>query len=269
MEFGHVGAHCALSGCHQQDFLPFTCESCKLDFCLAHRLADQHACSVATASKRKVILCSHCQCSIQMTAAEDEDMVLAVHISLHCAPQAKAKQKARAIARKTRCSVKACGRIEALPIRCSVCKQYTCVPHRLPQDHGCKADSNFTPTKKQHATKKRHGGRTDKLPKNSNSSRCKGSSFSSSSSSSPRASNRGSPPRVKGRPIGESPMSARAKQKRRRLSAQANRDNQIQEYREAQRQRLQRRPQPRPETQTQEAPSEDVTPQEASMCSIS
>ncbi|KAI9844819.1 MAG: hypothetical protein M1837_005237 [Sclerophora amabilis] len=39
-----IGAHCQFSYCHQLDFLPFKCESCKGTFCLDHRTEFRHDC---------------------------------------------------------------------------------------------------------------------------------------------------------------------------------------------------------------------------------
>lgn len=42
-----IGAHCQFPYCHQLDFLPFRCESCKSTFCVDHRTETAHKCSHA------------------------------------------------------------------------------------------------------------------------------------------------------------------------------------------------------------------------------
>src|ERR1700759_5535938 len=42
-----IGAHCQMAFCHQLDFLPFRCESCKGTFCLDHRTETAHSCAKA------------------------------------------------------------------------------------------------------------------------------------------------------------------------------------------------------------------------------
>lgn len=42
-----IGAHCQFPYCHQLDFLPFRCDSCKSTFCLDHRSETAHKCSRA------------------------------------------------------------------------------------------------------------------------------------------------------------------------------------------------------------------------------
>jgi AN1-type zinc finger protein 1 len=42
-----IGAHCQFPYCHQLDFLPFRCDSCKSTFCLDHRSELAHKCTHA------------------------------------------------------------------------------------------------------------------------------------------------------------------------------------------------------------------------------
>ena len=39
-----IGRHCQFDYCHQLDFLPFRCESCRKTFCLDHRTETAHKC---------------------------------------------------------------------------------------------------------------------------------------------------------------------------------------------------------------------------------
>ncbi|KAL4892338.1 hypothetical protein BDV59DRAFT_202840 [Aspergillus ambiguus] len=42
-----IGRHCQFEYCHQLDFLPFRCESCRGTFCLDHRTETAHRCARA------------------------------------------------------------------------------------------------------------------------------------------------------------------------------------------------------------------------------
>ena len=42
-----IGAHCQFPYCHQLDFLPFRCDSCRSTFCLDHRSETAHRCTHA------------------------------------------------------------------------------------------------------------------------------------------------------------------------------------------------------------------------------
>jgi len=42
-----VGTHCQLMSCNRLDYLPWTCDRCKLKFCEDHRSPDSHLCAAA------------------------------------------------------------------------------------------------------------------------------------------------------------------------------------------------------------------------------
>ncbi|CAD7960294.1 unnamed protein product [Amoebophrya sp. A120] len=77
--FAHVGAHCAYPGCHQQDFLPFTCVRCQLVFCLDHRREEDHNCKGTAGVSRQVIICPICNLTIQKVPGEDENVTWLRH----------------------------------------------------------------------------------------------------------------------------------------------------------------------------------------------
>ena len=53
-----IGAICF--ECKRQDFLPFQCKHCGMQFCIEHRYPDQHGCCSVTNQKcRKVIKKNH------------------------------------------------------------------------------------------------------------------------------------------------------------------------------------------------------------------
>ena len=47
-----VGAHCAISSCHLNDFLPIRCK-CQAVFCKDHIAADAHDCPLALATRQE------------------------------------------------------------------------------------------------------------------------------------------------------------------------------------------------------------------------
>ena len=74
MEFAHVGSHCFLDGCKQQDFLPFKCEFCGDTHCADHRRPDDHQCRKGgPVDDNYVILCPMCQASLHMKGAVGQD----------------------------------------------------------------------------------------------------------------------------------------------------------------------------------------------------
>lgn len=104
MEFGHVGAHCALEECRQLDFLPWTCEACGLSFCLKHKEPQQHQCAVADNP--------HAQSSLPPSSAAPQSVV---------------------------CSLAGCRRAEFVRIECPNCLQHYCLKHRHPELHACQS----------------------------------------------------------------------------------------------------------------------------------
>ncbi|KAL1722744.1 hypothetical protein EV715DRAFT_247417 [Schizophyllum commune] len=51
MDLNPIGAHCALSSCHELDLLPILCPHCSYQFCRAHFTPDSHACASASQSR--------------------------------------------------------------------------------------------------------------------------------------------------------------------------------------------------------------------------
>ncbi|RYG43175.1 hypothetical protein EON68_00800 [archaeon] len=141
-EFSHVGAHCAMPSCKQQgvypprcctallravrgarslmaahvwtcaphpsrvraDFLPFKCEACGGQFCLEHRSPAAHACS------------AHVPTGSAATGAVRDAAYDALRLP---------------------CIVSTCGRREAIPLACALCRQPVCLAHRDPDAHAC------------------------------------------------------------------------------------------------------------------------------------
>lgn len=112
MEFSHVGSHCHYRQCHQHDYLPFNCEHCHHSFCLNHRTAEQHECSVAQQQ--------------QQAQKEVEDLLptLAGTKLTHINPY--------------RCSHAQCKKREAQQNVCKGCDKNYCLKHRFVYMHECK-----------------------------------------------------------------------------------------------------------------------------------
>ena len=68
MEFADVGAHCKMSHCEQQDFLPFKCEFCKEIYCADHRRPADHKCRNSNGEEddNYVILCPICNTGLSL-----------------------------------------------------------------------------------------------------------------------------------------------------------------------------------------------------------
>ena len=73
MEFMHVGKHCSITTCKQQDFLPFQCDFCGDVHCQDHRRPDDHQCKkggYASIDDNYVIICPICHYRISMRGAK-------------------------------------------------------------------------------------------------------------------------------------------------------------------------------------------------------
>lgn len=128
MEFVNLGAHCALSTCKQQDFLPFTCELCNLIFCLDHRTPDSHSCSHASQG-RQSFSCPVCNKAVLLSPSEDPNITWERHnSSSECARQKSQK-----------CPVKGCRTKMNMmnSCRCEPCRGTYCFTHRYTDSHDC------------------------------------------------------------------------------------------------------------------------------------
>ncbi|KAF2836110.1 hypothetical protein M501DRAFT_1019317 [Patellaria atrata CBS 101060] len=115
-----IGAHCQMAFCHQLDFLPFRCESCKGKFCLDHRTESAHNCSNAGAWAR----------------ARRQDSIGTY----------RPTQKPSLLNHEQQCSSPVCKTLvnTALTpgVHCSNCNRQYCLKHRMQEDHDC---SNLKP----------------------------------------------------------------------------------------------------------------------------
>ncbi|KAF1813175.1 hypothetical protein P152DRAFT_307794 [Eremomyces bilateralis CBS 781.70] len=116
-----IGAHCQMAFCHQLDFLPFRCESCKGTFCLDHRTESTHSCTNAGAWAR----------------ARREALSPSGN---------RASTKPSLLTHEQQCSEPSCKTLVDTPltpgVHCATCNRTYCLKHRMNEDHGC---SKLTP----------------------------------------------------------------------------------------------------------------------------
>ena len=138
------GAHCAERGCHQLDFLPFTCDKCHLTFCLDHRDPSHHSCTFDVSQQRVMPVCPVCQQCVFVSADDSVDARVNAHILSGCREHlmkdvlsvVKAKQ-----AVTLRCDyVGGCGNKQGYAtMQCKKCRLQYCLSHRFPEQHNCAA----------------------------------------------------------------------------------------------------------------------------------
>ncbi|GES66600.1 AN1 zinc finger protein [Aspergillus terreus] len=111
-----IGRHCQFEYCHQLDFLPFRCESCRGTFCLDHRTETAHRCPCAGEWARRR---SPNASSTSSSAATQKPTIYnsdqCAH--LHC---------------KTLINT-----LTDPGVRCPDCRAQYCLKHRLPEEHDC------------------------------------------------------------------------------------------------------------------------------------
>lgn len=111
-----IGAHCEFAYCHQLDFLPFRCESCRHKFCLDHRTESAHKCSHAGEWARN-----------RNGAGRTTTTSTTLKPTFTNA---------------TQCSEPACKTFvntsQNLGVHCQTCNRTYCLKHRMGEDHDCK-----------------------------------------------------------------------------------------------------------------------------------
>lgn len=117
-----IGKHCQFEYCHQLDFLPFRCESCKGTFCLDHRSEHAHKCPRAgewAAARRKR----------EAGSTNTNSMISSlptVKPTVYNSPQ---------------CSHPACktliNTLQNTGVQCRNCNRQYCLKHRMREDHDC------------------------------------------------------------------------------------------------------------------------------------
>lgn len=109
-----IGRNCQYEYCHQLDFLPFRCESCRGTFCLDHRTETAHRCSHAGEWARR-------------KRARDTSSV---------APTVKST-----VYNSDQCAHPSCKTLintsKNPAVHCDTCRRSYCLQHRLREGHDC------------------------------------------------------------------------------------------------------------------------------------
>lgn len=115
-----IGAHCQFPYCHQLDFLPFRCDSCKSTFCLDHRSELAHKCTHAG----------------EWAKNRRKNSVGKVNNTPTSAPPLSGLTP-------TQCSETQCkttiNTIQNTGSRCTNCNRQYCLKHRFRESHNCVA----------------------------------------------------------------------------------------------------------------------------------
>lgn len=132
LEHTNLGKHCEVSDCKQRDFLPFTCDVCHLNLCLAHRTYTAHSCIGSNTKDMTSIDCPMCGLSVKFPKSQDVDQVWTEHYLSNCTQKMKTKVTVN-------CYEKSCQILlgPSNDFTCSKCKQHVCLSHRVPEDHHC------------------------------------------------------------------------------------------------------------------------------------
>lgn len=111
-----IGAHCQHAFCHQLDFLPFRCESCRGTFCLDHRTETAHNCSKAGAWAR-------------------------ARREANSSTNYQSTPKPSLLDHEQQCHEPSCKTLihtGLVPgVHCNTCRRDYCLKHRMPEDHEC------------------------------------------------------------------------------------------------------------------------------------
>jgi len=133
MDFTHVGAHCAVSTCNQQDFLPYVCDTCKGSYCSNHRTFKSHDCHGESMRDINSISCPVCHETVKFNRAQDVNLVWEDHFANMCSKSSSSTKP------QLKCSLKTCG-VKLGPSNkflCPKCSNLVCLSHRVPEDHKC------------------------------------------------------------------------------------------------------------------------------------
>ena len=148
------GAHCDEAGCHQLDFLPFTCPHCHHIYCLAHRDPTHHHCSVDITQHHLMPTCPVCRQTIFVNSTQSPDAVVNAHIlsscQLHLMKDVEVGVK-RKQGQVLRCDLPSgCSNREKYStVQCKKCHHQFCLTHRFPENHQCTALSSSSSSPSQ------------------------------------------------------------------------------------------------------------------------
>ncbi|CAG9324885.1 unnamed protein product [Blepharisma stoltei] len=128
MEFANLGAHCAHPGCNQQDFLPFKCDLCRLDFCQYHRSLTEHRCT-REPKGWEIFKCPICNRAIDLIPGQDPNITWESHMNSGGCQEPE----------KKKCPVPKCNKTltGVNCVECNRCHQTFCLTHRYSDTHNC------------------------------------------------------------------------------------------------------------------------------------
>lgn len=109
------------------DFLPVTCDSCYLTFCMEHYPYNKHHCQVPEDFSP---LCPVCNRAVPFKRGDDLNAIIDEHIEKNCSVVRTAVF--------TPCSFLNCKQKTLVPIVCDDCQNIYCITHRHKADHKCK-----------------------------------------------------------------------------------------------------------------------------------
>ncbi|KAH8430308.1 AN1-type zinc finger protein [Aspergillus melleus] len=113
-----IGRHCQFEYCHQLDFLPFRCESCRGTYCLDHRTETAHRCARAGEWARR----RNGQTNSSSTSTSAATQKPTIYNSDQCAH----------LQCKTLINT-----LTDPGVRCPNCTRQYCLKHRLREEHDC------------------------------------------------------------------------------------------------------------------------------------
>ncbi|XP_042869526.1 AN1-type zinc finger protein 2A-like [Penaeus japonicus] len=131
MELPHLGTNCAEPTCRQLDFLPFTCNMCKKEFCVDHHKYEDHSCPESYKVDVRIPICPLCNQPVPSKRGEAPDLAVNDHMENNC------KNKNKKIY-TNKCSANGCKTKEMIPVSCNACGLNYCLRHRHTTDHDCK-----------------------------------------------------------------------------------------------------------------------------------
>jgi len=126
-----MGTHCTEAYCRKLDFLPFSCDQCKKDFCVDHHKYEHHNCKESYRRDVQIPICPKCEQPVPSKRDQPPDLAVNDHLENNC------KSKKKKIY-TNRCSYGVCKTKEMVPVSCDSCKQNFCFRHRHTIDHECK-----------------------------------------------------------------------------------------------------------------------------------
>ncbi|XP_068223907.1 AN1-type zinc finger protein 2A-like [Palaemon carinicauda] len=136
MELPHLGKHCAEPTCFQLDFLPFTCNLCKKEFCVDHHTYTAHNCAESYRADVQVPICPLCDQPVPSKRGQPPDLAVNDHLENNC------KNKAKTKIYTNKCSAPKCKGKEMVKVTCDSCGLDFCLRHRHTLDHNCKGPLN-------------------------------------------------------------------------------------------------------------------------------